>query len=95
MALPSSTIDWTIQDGVKGIPIEQRGGEEVRFIQGLEDDKVVKVLLTPPEASAQNFAFDVTPRHLVSDLITERGICQAVVISNQFSFNLGCVRVLL
>jgi len=77
VALPSSTIDWSIEDGLKQIPIEQRTGEEVRFIQGLYQDKLVQVLLTPSQAQAVNFAFDVTPRHLVTGLITERGICSA------------------
>jgi methylthioribose-1-phosphate isomerase len=78
VALPSSTIDWTIEDGVTGIPIEERGGEEVRFIQGLDqNESIQKVLLTPPQTKAQNYAFDVTPRHLVTGLITERGICSA------------------
>ncbi len=78
VALPSSTIDWSIQDGVRGIPIEERGGEEVRFIQGLDHgESIQKVLLTPPQSAAQNYAFDVTPRRLVSGLITERGICAA------------------
>ena len=60
VALPSSTFDWTIQDGVKEIPIEQRGSEEVKYIQGLHDGKLKKVLLTPKESNATNYAFDVT-----------------------------------
>ena len=76
VALPSSTIDWTIRDGFE-IPIEQRGGEEVKYIQGAHDGEVKLVLLTPETSPAANYAFDVTPARLVDALITERGICPA------------------
>ena len=76
VALPSSTIDWTIRDGFE-IPIEQRGGEEVKYIQGAQDGEIKSVLLTPETSPAVNFAFDVTPARLVDALITERGICPA------------------
>ncbi len=75
VALPSSTFDWEITDGVKDIPIEQRDGEEVKYIQGLDNEQLTKVLLTPKPSRAANYAFDVTPARLVSGLITERGIC--------------------
>jgi len=77
VALPSSTFDWKMRDGLKEIPIEERGGEEVRLIQGLHDGEVKKVLLTPENSVCANYAFDVTPGRLVSGLITERGICNA------------------
>ena len=77
VALPSSTLDWTICDGVRDIPIEQRGDDEVKYIQGLHEGEVKKVLLTPPESPAANFGFDVTPARLVRGLITERGIAAA------------------
>jgi methylthioribose-1-phosphate isomerase len=77
VALPSSTIDWKIRDGVREIPIEQRGDDEVKFISGKYEGKIVKVLLTPEDSPAANFAFDVTPSRLISGLITERGICEA------------------
>ncbi|MFL3656873.1 MAG: S-methyl-5-thioribose-1-phosphate isomerase [Opitutales bacterium] len=77
VALPSSTFDWEISDGVAEIPIEQRGDEEVKYAQGLCDNKLTRVLLTPPESPASNFAFDVTPARLVTGLITERGTCAA------------------
>ncbi len=77
VALPSSTIDWTIHDGVREIPIEQRGEDEVKYIQGLHEGEVKRVLLTPPESPAANYAFDVTPARLVTGLITERGIAEA------------------
>jgi len=76
-ALPSSTFDWQMRDGVREIPIEQRGGEEVKYIQGLHNGEIKKVLLTPADSPAANFAFDVTPARLVTGLITERGICAA------------------
>ena len=77
VALPSSTFDWDIRDGVAEIPIEQRGDEEVKYAQGLNDGKLTRVLLTPPQSPAANYAFDVTPARLVTALITERGICAA------------------
>lgn len=77
VALPSSTIDWTIENGVRDIPIEERSGHEVKYIQGLEQDELKKVLLTPAESPALNYGFDVTPARLVTGLITERGICEA------------------
>ena len=77
VALPSSTFDWEIQDGVHDIPIEQRGGEEVTFAQGLCDGQVKRVQLSPESSPTVNYAFDVTPARLVTGLITERGICQA------------------
>lgn len=77
VALPSSTFDWTIRDGVKDIPIEQRGGEEVSYAQGFCDGQVKRVRLSPETSPAANYAFDVTPARLVTGLITERGICQA------------------
>ncbi len=76
-ALPSSTIDWAISDGIKGIPIEERDGEEVLRIRGLLDGKIVEPLLTQKGAKVANYAFDVTPSRLVSGIITERGICEA------------------
>ncbi len=76
-ALPSSSFDWVMRDGVKEVPIEQRDGAEVRYIQGLYEDKIVQVLLTPQDSPAVNYAFDITPARLVTGLITERGICEA------------------
>lgn len=77
VALPASSIDWTIRDGIKEIPIEQRNGSEVKYIQGWHEGAITKVLLTPDESPVANYAFDVTPAHLVTGLITERGICGA------------------
>lgn len=77
VALPESTFDWTLADGLKQIPIETRDADEVRFIQGLQDGEVRSVLLTPEDSPAINYGFDVTPARLVTGLITERGICEA------------------
>jgi len=78
VALPSPTIDWTVTDGVRDIPIEQRDETEVTHISGrAPDGGVVSVQLTPDGTSAANYAFDVTPARLVSGLITERGVCSA------------------
>lgn len=78
VALPSSTIDWTVTDGVAEIPIEERPESEVTDIQGLTPDGQIATLRVPPrDTSAGNPAFDVTPNRLVTGLITERGICAA------------------
>jgi methylthioribose-1-phosphate isomerase len=77
VALPSSTFDWKIRDGVKEIPIERRDETEVKYIAGLHEGEIKSVLLTPQESPAANYAFDVTPARLVTGLITERGICEA------------------
>ena len=77
VALPSTSIDWTIHDGVSEISIEERNAEEVTHIQGLCDGEIKEVLLTPRQTQAANYAFDVTPNRLVTGLITERGVCTA------------------
>jgi methylthioribose-1-phosphate isomerase len=77
VALPSSSFDWRMRDGLKEIPIEERGSEEVKYVDGLADGKYAEVLVPPIESAAANYGFDVTPRRLVTGLITERGICKA------------------
>jgi methylthioribose-1-phosphate isomerase len=78
VALPSPTIDWTVRDGVKEIPIEERDGAEVTHVQGrAADGRVISVQISPDGTRARNPAFDVTPAHLVTGLITERGIAEA------------------
>ena len=78
VGLPSPTIDWTLSDGVKEIPIEERDPTEVTHIQGRgPDGKLVTVQLTPDGSPAINYGFDVTPARLVTGLITERGVCAA------------------
>ncbi len=78
VALPSSTIDWTIADGVHHIPIEERAPSEVTTMTGRAmDGTVATIRVTPTGSRAANPAFDVTPHRLVSGLITERGRCSA------------------
>lgn len=82
VALPSSSIDWTIGDGVAEIEIEQRSDREVKYMDGLidgltENGVVSSVLICPESSPAANYGFDVTPARLVTGLITERGICAA------------------
>jgi len=78
VALPTPTIDWTIRDGVKEIPIEERSQQEVTHISGLADDgQVHTVQVTPTGSKAANYGFDVTPARLVTGLITEKGVVQA------------------
>jgi methylthioribose-1-phosphate isomerase len=78
VALPFSTVDWQLRDGVKEIPIEERSSEEVTHITGkTAAGEVVTVKIAPDGSPAANFAFDVTPARYVTGLITERGICAA------------------
>ena len=78
VALPGSTVDWRISDGVAQIPIEERSPREVTHIAGqAESGEIVEVRLTPKGSPAINFGFDVTPARLVTGLITERGVCAA------------------
>jgi methylthioribose-1-phosphate isomerase len=78
VALPFSTVDWQLRDGVKEIPIEERSSEEVTHIMGkTAAGEVVIVKIAPDGSPAANFAFDVTPARYVTGLITERGICAA------------------
>ncbi len=77
VALPSSSFDWVMRDGLAEIPIEERGAEEVKFADGWVDGRQVEVRVAPEGSAAANYGFDVTPRRLVSGLITERGICAA------------------
>ena len=77
VALPSTTIDWSLRDGM-AIPIEQRGAEEVSVMRGRTADGHIEAVRVMPEGSpAGNWAFDVTPARLVTGLITERGVCKA------------------
>jgi methylthioribose-1-phosphate isomerase len=78
VACPSSTIDWTIADGVAEIPIEERDATEVTTITGRGlDGQVTTVRVVPTSSRAANPAFDVTPARLITGLITERGCCDA------------------
>ena len=77
VALPSSTFDWTMRDGVAEIPIEERDPDEIRYIQGHSENGLRTVLVPPAASPAANYAFDVTPARLVTGFITERGVCAA------------------
>lgn len=90
VALPSSTFDWNIADGIKEIQIEERNPDEVKYMQGLCDGELKTILVTPLNSPAINYGFDVTPARLISGLITERGICKAneQAILNVFPENL-------
>src|SRR5437899_285967 len=77
VALPSSSFDWKLRDGLKEIPIEQRSPEEVKKADGWFEGQMVEVRVAPQESPATNYGFDVTPGHLVTGLITERGVCEA------------------
>ncbi|WP_044564251.1 S-methyl-5-thioribose-1-phosphate isomerase [Azospirillum sp. B4] len=85
VALPSSTVDWTLEDGVAGIPIEERPGDEVARITGLaEHGGLETVRLVPQDSPVVNYAFDVTPARLVTGLITERGVCSPQDLAQLF-----------
>jgi methylthioribose-1-phosphate isomerase len=77
VALPSSSFDWKLRDGLKDIPIEERSAEEVKQADGWVEGQQVEVRIAPNESPAANYGFDVTPSHLVTGLITERGVCAA------------------
>ena len=78
VALPGSTIDWTLRDGVAEVPIEARSDREVTHIVGCPDGgEPREVRLVPQGSGGFNPAFDVTPARLVTALITERGVAAA------------------
>ena len=77
VALPSTTIDWTIRDGINEIPIEERDSAEVSHLHGVADNALTRVRTVMQTTPISNYAFDVTPARLVTGLITERGICNA------------------
>jgi methylthioribose-1-phosphate isomerase len=90
-ALPSTSIDFSISDGLKDIVIEERDPEEVTTISGFADGKIQKVRICPEDTIAVNYGFDITPARLITGLITEKGICRATekdikeMFSNKFS----------
>lgn len=77
VALPSSTIDWSMNNGIAEIPIEERDAEELSYTEGLTANGIEKVHIYPKFSPVKNYGFDVTPARLVSGLITEKGICMA------------------
>ena len=76
VALPSSSFDWKERDGAQ-IPIEERGADEVKHVEGWTGTAQVEVAIAPENSPAANYGFDITPRRLVTGLITERGVCEA------------------
>jgi methylthioribose-1-phosphate isomerase len=78
VAAPSPSIDWTLRDGLREIPIEERSARELSHVAGRNEKGTVETVALLPEGSAAaNPAFDVTPARLVTGLITERGVCAA------------------
>jgi methylthioribose-1-phosphate isomerase len=78
VALPSPTIDFSVSDGIREIPIEQRGSEEVTHMTGMTaDGRIETVRIVPDGSPVANYGFDVTPARLVTGLITERGVLGA------------------
>ncbi len=78
VCLPSPTIDWTVRDGVREIPIEERAAAEVTDVTGVTaNGAVLKTRVVSPGSRAANPAFDVTPARLITGLITERGVAEA------------------
>jgi methylthioribose-1-phosphate isomerase len=78
VALPGSTVDWRLRDGVREIPIEERDATEVTRMTGrTAGGGMATVDIAAPGSPAANYAFDVTPARLVTGLITERGVCAA------------------
>lgn len=90
VALPSSSIDWKIENG-KSIPIEERDTDEVLYIEGLYENKIKKVRLFPEKTIAKNYGFDVTPARLVTGLITEKGICRPSDLKKMFNKYTGFI----
>lgn len=82
VAVPSSSIDWTIGDGTKTIPIETRSADEIKYITGLHKDKLIDVLIANADTPALNYGFDVTPARLITGIITEKGICKPSELTN-------------
>jgi methylthioribose-1-phosphate isomerase len=78
VAAPHSTIDWTIEDGVRDIEIEERDASEVTHVFGrLESGELARVAIGPAGVRAGNPAFDVTPAELIAGYFTDRGFCKA------------------
>ena len=85
VAAPSSTIDWSIQDGKHGIKIENRSGEELRYIRGRDKKgRVCDVRVMSEQTNVENPAFDVTPARLITGIITERGVCKPEFLTRLF-----------
>ncbi len=90
VALPSSTIDWEITDGITGIPIEERDEDEVLYVEGWDGEKITSVRITDNDTKVRNFGFDVTPSRLITGLITEQGVCEASAEGLKNLFGTDC-----
>jgi len=77
VALPTTSIDPGIADGMKEIPVELRSGNEVTTVSGFAEGRIQQVRICPENTVAMNWSFDVTPARLITGLITEKGICRA------------------
>jgi methylthioribose-1-phosphate isomerase len=77
VAAPSSSIDFNMRNAFKELIIEERNPDEVKYVQGLENNQIKQVLIAPEATPAINYAFDITPAKLITGLITENGICAA------------------
>ncbi len=78
VALPSSTFDVSLREGVREIPIEQRSGDEVTHMEGLnKNGQLETVQIVPGTSKAANYGFDVTPSRLITGFMTEKGMCAA------------------
>jgi methylthioribose-1-phosphate isomerase len=77
VALPTSTFDMSMDDGINNIQVEERDADEVAYIEGWDGKEMVSVRLIPDNSPVANYGFDITPARLVTGLITEKGICKA------------------
>lgn len=77
-AFPSTTFDFSISNGLKEIPVEERNEEEITFVEGFNGERIEKVRICPFNTRSVNYGFDVTPAKLITGLITEKGICKAL-----------------
>jgi methylthioribose-1-phosphate isomerase len=77
VAVPSSSIDWSLRDGIKEIKIETRNEKEVTYMEGWDGQKITEIRIAPFNSKAVNYGFDVTPAGMITGLITDRGICEA------------------
>lgn len=87
VALPSSSIDWNLTDGLTQIPVEERNSEEITYMEGKIDSTLEKIRILPDDTPVANYGFDITPARLVTGLITEKGICKADAFSIGILFN--------
>ncbi len=78
VALPLSTIDFNMTDGVNQIPIEQRDSDEIKYVEGWLNNEITKVRIMPENSPVSNYSFDVTPAKYITALITEKGVCKAI-----------------